>query len=66
LDGQKIILTEISDSFEIGSKLFQQPDQLNVAPGLTLEQTAGAEAVEVAIDVELEEVGGMVGGAAER
>jgi len=55
-----IVLVEIGDDLEIGRKAPEQPHHLHIAMGFALKHPAGAHPVEVAIEVELEQIGGMV------
>jgi len=45
---------------EIGYEVPEQPHHLHVAVGLALKHPAGAHPIEVAVEVELEQIGGMV------
>src|SRR5690349_12024239 len=60
LKGVPVLLAEISDSFEIRIHPAQQPDQLQIAPRLGFQPPAGANPVEVAIEVKLEQIGRMI------
>ena len=55
-----IIFAEVRDRLEVRCQALRQPHQLNIALRFALEPTARLDAVEVAIDVELEEHGWMV------
>ena len=46
----------------IGHKSPQQPQKLQIAPGLALEPTARLHAIEIAVDIELQENRGVEGG----
>ena len=46
----------------VGHEPPQQPHQLQIAPGLALQPTARLHAVEIAVDVELQENRGVIGG----
>ena len=46
---------------EVRREALEQPHQLQIAPGFLLQLTARSDAVEVAIDIELEQVGGVIG-----
>src|SRR3954454_15879750 len=65
-DRHQVVLAKIGNGLEIGGELFEEPHDLEVAPSFWIQQAAGAQAIEIAIDVELEEVAGMVGRAAKR
>ncbi|HEX9674532.1 MAG TPA: hypothetical protein VGA07_01000 [Anaerolineales bacterium] len=61
LDGRAIVPAEVGDGLKVGGELAGEPHDLHVALGFALEHAAGADAVEIAIDVELQEHGRMVG-----
>ena len=66
LDGRAVALAEISDGFVIRSEASCQPHHFQIAAGLTLQPPARLHAVEVAVNVELEQRRGMIGGPARR
>ena len=63
LERMAVVLTEISNGLEVGLEVTKKPDHLQIASGLGLKPPAGAHAVDVAIDVELEQIGWVVTGA---
>jgi hypothetical protein len=62
----EVIFAEIRNRFEIGTHLFQQPEPLEVGLAFRFEKAAGADAIEVAVDRELQEIAGMLGATAGR
>src|SRR5258705_12351725 len=50
-----VILAEIGDRFVIGHEAPQEPQQLEIATGLTLQPPARLDAIEITIDVELQQ-----------
>ena len=60
-DRRAIVLAEIGDRLVVGRKPAQQPDHFEIAPGLALQPPARLDAVEIAVDVELQENRGMIG-----
>ncbi len=65
-DGRSIVAAEVGDGLEVRHQAAGQPHQLEVALGLSFEPAAGGDAVEVAVDVDLEQGGKMIGGPARR
>lgn len=63
-DGLGVVLAEIGNRVVVRLQLPQQPHHLDVAATLALQATRGADTVEVAVDEQLEQNSGMVGGAA--
>src|SRR6266545_2979632 len=64
LDRLEVIFAKIGDRLEIRRELFEQPHELNIASRLAFEETRGAQSVEIAIDIQLEQISWMVGGTA--
>lgn len=62
LEGGGIVLAKTGAGLEVGFAFAQQPDHFQVAVALGFEPTAGAELVQVAVNVKLEQVGGRVTG----
>src|SRR5215467_4929235 len=60
-DRRAVILAEVSNRLVIGNQSTGEPHHLNVAPTLTLEPTARLNAIEIAVDVQLQQDRGMVG-----
>jgi hypothetical protein len=56
-----VVLPEVGDRLVVGCKAPQQPQKLQIAPGLALEPAARLYAVEIAVDVELQENRGVEG-----
>ena len=59
-----VVLAEVGDRLVVGHEAPQQPQQLQIAPGLALEPPARLHAVEIAVDVELQENRRVEGGPA--
>ena len=55
-----VVAPEIRDGLEVGPEATQKPDHLEVSVGLHLQAPAGTDAVEVPIDVELQEIARIV------
>src|SRR6266508_4273019 len=66
LDRLEVVFAKIGDRLEIRRELFEQPHQLNIASRLAFEQTRGAQSIEIAVDIQLEQISGMIGWAAKR
>lgn len=56
-----VAFAEVGDGLEVGGELAQEPNQLEVAAGFPFKQATGADAVEVAVDVELEQRARVLG-----
>ncbi len=54
-DRQAVVLTEIRDGLEIRTQTASQPHQFDVALSLPLEATARLDAVQIVVDVKLEQ-----------
>jgi len=61
LDRCAIVAAEVGNRLEVGSQVAEQPDQLEVSLRLALQAPAGGNAVQVAVDVELQQCAWMVG-----
>jgi hypothetical protein len=59
-----VVAAEVRDRLEIRRQAPQEPDQLDVAVRLLFQPPAGAEAVEVAVEVEPQQVAGVIARAA--
>ena len=57
-EGVAVVAAEIGDGLEVGLQVTQQPDHLDIAVGLGLEPAARSDAIQVAVDVELQQIGG--------
>jgi transposase len=57
LEPSAVVAPEVGDGLEVGLQVPQQPDHLDVAAGLGFQPPAGAHPVQVAVDVELQQVG---------
>ena len=66
VDGVAINLAEIGNGFEVGSEVFEQPENFKIAIGFTLQGAAGTDGEEIAIEVKTKKISGMVGWAAMR
>ena len=55
------ILPEVSDRLVVRRKSSKQPHHLDIAPGFPFQSTARLNPVEVAVNVELQQDGGMIG-----
>jgi len=55
-----IIVSAFGNRFVLGSELLQQPQQFDIAVRLLLQAAAGAQAIEVAVQVELQEITRMI------
>ena len=62
--GLAIVLPEIGDGFEIRYQTTRQPHHLDVALGLTLQAATGLNAIEVAVNINLQQSCGMIAGPA--
>ena len=58
--GLAVVLTEVGDGLEVRHQAPGQPHQLNVALGLSLKAATGLDAIEVAVDVDLQQDGRML------
>ena len=58
---RSVILSEVGDGLVVGGEPAGQPHQLDVAPRLPLQPPARLHAVQVAVDVELEQQRRMIG-----
>src|SRR3990170_730477 len=58
------LAADLADGLEVGRKTLEEPHEFQVTPSFSLEQATRSKAVEVAVDIELEQVGGVVGRAA--
>ena len=59
--GGAVVAAEVGDGFEVRSHAAQQPDQFQIAGGFGFQAAAGADAVQVAVEVKLEQVCRMIG-----
>ena len=57
-----IVLAEVGNGLVVGRKPLDEPDHFQIAPGLALQTTARLDAVQITVDVELQESGGMIRG----
>jgi hypothetical protein len=51
-----VVAAEVGDAVVARAQTAEQPDQLDVAPAFRLQPSAGADAVEVAVQIQLEHV----------
>lgn len=56
----EVVLAEIGDGLEVGPQLAQQPQQFDVALGLAFEPPTGAQPVEVAVQIQAQQIAGLV------
>jgi hypothetical protein len=63
-DRTAVVLPEIGDRLVVGDEPAKQPHQLDIAAGLALEPPARLHPVEIAVDVELQQIGGRIARAA--
>ena len=63
-EGAPVVAAEVGDRLEVGAKLAQQPDHLQVAVRLDLQAPAGPNTVEIPVDVELQQIRRIVARAA--
>jgi hypothetical protein len=61
LDRRAVVAAEVGDCFEVGCQTAEQPHQLEVSLRFALQAPAGGNAVQVAVDVELQQGARMVG-----
>ena len=66
LERDAIVAPEIGDGFEVRLQGPQQPDDLNVAVTFSLKTAARPHPVEIAVNIELQEIGRSVTGTARR
>ena len=59
-EGMTVVAAEVGNGLEVGLEVAKQPDHLNVPPRLCLQAPAGADPIEVAVDVELEQISGRI------
>src|SRR6516164_2323997 len=59
-EGVAVVAPEVSNGLEVRLQVPQQPDHLNVAVGFGLQPTARPHAVQVAVDVELQQIRGRI------
>src|ERR1700712_1075744 len=60
-EGSGVVFTEIGDGFEVRREAVEQPHDFDVALAFGFEPARRPYALEVAVDVEFEQVGGIVG-----
>ena len=63
-EGAPVVAAEVGDRLEVGAKLTQQPDHLQVAVRLDLQAPAGPNTGEIPVDVELQQIRRIVARAA--
>src|SRR4051794_41851676 len=54
--GSAVVAAEVGDRLEVGLEVAKQPDHLDVPPGLSLQLAPGADPIEVAADIKLEQI----------
>ena len=65
-EGRPIVAPKVGDGLEVRLQASEQPDHLDVAVALHLQPTARPHPVQIAVDVELQQIGRGVAGAARR
>src|SRR5262249_54126121 len=61
LERRPVVLAEITDRSKAGLKPFEQPDQLKIAPRFPLKSPRGADPMQVAVNIKLEQVPRIIG-----
>ena len=65
-DCRPAVAAEVGDRLEVRRQSAGQPHQLDVALGLPFEPPARLDAIEIAVEIDLQQRRGMIGGAARR
>jgi hypothetical protein len=65
-EGAAIVASEVRDRLEVGLEAAQQPDDLDIALGLPLQPPTRSNPVQIAVDVELQEIAGRIAWTARR
>ena len=60
-DRGTVVLPEVGDRLVVRCKPSKQPHDLDVAPGFPFQSTARLNPVEIAVDVKLQQDGGVIG-----
>lgn len=60
LERFEIILPEIGDGLEVGSEFAEEPDDFDIAMAFRFERAGRTDAMEIAVEIELEQRGGIV------
>ena len=60
-DARAVVMPEVGDGLEVWRQPASKPHELDVALGFALQAPAGRDAVEVAVDVQLEQHAGVIG-----
>ena len=63
-EGLEVVLAEIGNGLEVGALFAGEPDDLDVAVALGLQQPGGADAMQITIEVKFEQHGRIIGGPA--
>src|SRR5215510_3270367 len=66
LDGRAIVLAKVGDRLVIGREPLQKPDNLQIASRLTLQPATRLDAIEIAVNIELQQRRGVIAGPAGR
>jgi len=61
LDGRPVVLAEIGNGLVVGREPTQEPDDFQIAAGFTLQSPARLDAIEIPVDVELQQRRWVVG-----
>ena len=59
-EGAAIVASEVGDRLEVGLQAAQQPDDLDIALGFPLQPPARSDPVQIAVDVELQQIAGRI------
>ena len=59
-EGAAIVAAEVRDRLEVGLEAAQQPDDLDIAPRFPLQPPARSNPVQIAVDVELQQIAGRI------
>ena len=60
-EGDAVVAPEVSYGLEVRLQMPQQPDHLDIAVGFALQPTARSHSVQVAVDVELQQIRRRIG-----
>src|ERR1044071_10100073 len=61
LEAGAMVAAKIGNGLEVGRELAQQPDDFQVALALALQRARRADAMEIAIEIEPQQIAGMIG-----
>jgi hypothetical protein len=66
LEGGSLVLAKVRNRFEVGVECAEEPEACHVPGRFLLQAPAGADPVHVTVDVQLEQVARVIGGAPSR